>query len=263
MATAFWKGAINFGMVVIPVKMYVATKKERPTLHYLHDKCHTRAKQVLYCPKDDEYFTSKETVRGYQYAKGQYVVVTDEELEKLPVKTAHTIDVSGFVDPREIPPLYYYDCHYLEPEDVAVRPYLLLREALRKTKRVGIAKVAFQRQEHLCSLQPMDDILVLNTLHYSYEVRPYKELAPENRELNPDEMKMAVSLIEEMSKDFEPKKYRDEYRVALEKLIEAKLKDEEFKVEEIPEPEAGGDIMAQLKKSIEAAQKEKAKAKSK
>ena len=123
MARAFWKGAINFGMVVIPVRMVVATKSEKPRFHLLHRKCMNRVNQVLYCLVDDEYLDSKEVVRGYEYVKGRYVVMEDEDFEKVPLKTTHTIDISAFVREEEIDPFYYYDAHYLIPEDISGKPF--------------------------------------------------------------------------------------------------------------------------------------------
>jgi DNA end-binding protein Ku len=255
MARAFWKGAINFGMVVIPVRMYVAIRKETPRFHYLHKKCLTRPKQVLYCPEDDEYFSAKETVRGYEYARGQYVVLKERDFETVPVKTTHTIDIAGFVESNEIDPIYYYDSHYLEPEDIGVRPYCLFRDALADTKKVGLAKVAFQRREHLCLIRPMDGVLVLQTMHYHYEIRPWKELVPGGQELRPEELKMAKSLINEMATDFKPERYKDEYRIALEKMIRAKVEGEEVVVGEEKKAEKVPDLMSALRESLETARK--------
>ncbi|MBI2869882.1 MAG: Ku protein [Chloroflexi bacterium] len=257
MPRAFWKGAISFGMVVIPVKMYVATESRAISFHLLHKKCLTRPRQVLYCELDNEYFGVKDTVRGYEYAKGQFVVLTESDFEKVPIRTNHTIDIMGFVRASEIDPVYYYDSHYLEAEAIGLKPYSLLREVLKKTGRVGIAKVSFQKREHLCSVEPREDILVLHTIHYSYEVRPVGELAPPRQELSASEMEMASALVNAMTRDFTPADYRDDYREALEKVIEAKVQGREVTAPkpvtvEIP------DLMAALRASIEAAQSRQA-----
>ena len=131
MAKAFWKGAISFGMVSIPVKMYVATTSHVMNFHLLHKKCLTRPKQVLHCEEDNEYFGIKETVRGYEYGKGQYVVLKDSDFNKVPVRTTHIIDIVGFVKDEEIDPLYFYGSHYLEPEEFAVKPYFQCHKKLR------------------------------------------------------------------------------------------------------------------------------------
>jgi len=255
MARAFWKGAINFGMVVIPVRMYVATKIETPRFHYLHKKCLTRPKQVLYCEKDDEYFSTKETVKGYEYAKGHYVVLTDADFDNVPIKSKHTIDIMGFVQSEDIDQIYYYDSHYLEPEEIGTRPYCLFRDTLTDTNKVGLAKVAFQRREHLCSIRPMEGILVLQTMHYQNELRPWKELEPEKEELKPDELRIAKSLVNEMTIDFKPEEYKDEYRLALEKVIKAKLQGKEVVTVEEKKAEPAPDLMAALRESLEKAKK--------
>lgn len=258
MAKAFWKGAISFGMVSIPVKMYLATVSQPLAFHLLHKKCLTRPKQVLYCQQDNDYFSSKETVRGYEYTKGQYVVLEDSDFEKVPVKTAHTIDIVGFVKAEEIDPIYSSGSHYLEPEEFSVKPFCLLREALRKTERVGVAKVTFQRREHLCSLRPMDSILVLQTLHYSGEIVPHSEITVPDVKVIPSELEMAESLIGVMVRKFHPEDYQDEYRRALKDIIKAKIHGEEIKVLEMPKYEEIPDLMSALKASIETATKETA-----
>lgn len=254
MARAFWKGAISFGLVVIPVKMYVATESKSLGLHLLHRKCLTRPKQVLYCGVDNEYFDSKQTVKAYEYTKGQYVVLDESDFKKVPVKTTHTIDILGFVNSQEIDPIYYYGSHYLEPEELAVKPYALLREAMRKMGWVGIAKVSFQRRENLCCLRPMDGILALHAMHYKDEIFPRSELAPPEQKLSPEEVEMAVSLVKTMAKVFQPEEYKDEYRQALKTIIEAKIKGEEIKVPKAPKIEIP-DLMSALRASIEAARK--------
>ncbi|MBI2832258.1 MAG: Ku protein [Chloroflexi bacterium] len=252
MARAFWKGAISFGMVVITVKMYVATESKTLSFNFLHKKCLTRPKQMWYCEKDDVYFTPAEMVKGYPYAKGQYVVLKESDFEKVPVRTTHTIEVFGFVDSQEIDPIYYYASHYLEPEELGVKPFALLREVLLKTRKIGLAKVSFQRREHLCALRPLGDILALHTMHYQDELRSPAELAPPAQKLKSQELEMAEALVAEMTKKFEPSAYKDEYRVALEKMLEARVEGGEIEAIEAPKIEAQ-DLMAALRKSIEAA----------
>lgn len=257
MPRPFWKGVISFGLVAIPVKMYVGAESKTLSFHLLHKKCLTRPKQVLHCDADDEYFSSKDTVRGYEVAKEQYVVLDDDDFSKVPVKTSHAIEIAGFVEAKEIDPLYYYGAHYIEPEELGVKPFHLLRQALEKTGRVGVAKVAFQRREHLGCLRPLQDGLALHTLHYQSEIVPRKELAPPEAEIAAAELDMAVSLINAMARSFRPEDYRDEYQDALRKLIEAKVKGEKIVAPAVPKVEIG-DLMAALRASIEAARKEPA-----
>ena len=184
MARAFWKGAISFGMVNIPVRMYIATVNKTPSFHLLHKKCLTRPKQVLYCEKDEEYFKKEDTVRGYEYAKGQFAVLKESDFEKVPVRTTRSIEIVGFVGAEEIDPIYFYDCHYLEPEDLAAKSFCLLRDSLRQAGRFGIARVSFARREHLCCLRPKDSLLFLHTMHYADEIIPEGEIHVPEKEVD-------------------------------------------------------------------------------
>jgi DNA end-binding protein Ku len=257
MPRAFWKGVISFGLVAIPVKMSVGAETKTLSFHLLHKKCLTRPKQVLRCEKDDEYFGIKDTVRGYEVAKEQFVVLDDADFEKVPIKTSHAIEILGFVDAKEIDPIYYYGVHYLEPEELGAKPFRLLREALVKTGRVGIGKVSFQRREHLVCLRPHEDIIMLHTLHYNTEILPREEAAPPKTKVAAAELDMAVSLVKAMAKSFKPEEYRDEYEEALKKVVEAKVKGEKIIAPAMPKAELG-DLMAALRASIEAAKKEPA-----
>jgi DNA end-binding protein Ku len=256
MPRAFWKGVISFGMVAIPVKMYTATEAASTVaFHMLHNKDMTRVKQVLFCPKDNDYVNRTDTVKGYEFTKGQYVVLTDSDFEKIPLKTAHAISISRFVEAKEIDPTLYSGAHYLEPEELGAKPFRLLSEALRKTGLVGVAKVVLQRREHLCCVRPLGDILALDTLHYANEVVPPSQFSPPAAETSDGELDMAVSLIKVMAGHFEHEKYRDEYRSALRELVDAKIKGQKIVTPETPRIEIG-DLMASLRASIEAARKE-------
>ena len=254
MAKAFWKGVISFGMVVIPVKMYVATEPRTLNFHLLHKKCLTRPKQVLHCERDEEYFTINETVRGYEYAKDQYIVLEEKDFKKVPVKTAHSISILGFAEAREIDSIYYQNSHYIEPEELGAKPFALLKEVLARTGRIGIAKVTFQRREHLCALKPLDSIMVLHSLYYHDEILSHNELNPPQTQLTEAELEMATSLVKAMSTSFKPEQYKDEYRKALQEMVEAKLKGVEIKVTQEPKVEIP-DLMAALKASITATKK--------
>ncbi len=254
MPRAFWKGVISFGMVAIPVRMSIATETKTLSFHYLHKKCLTRPKQVLYCPEDEIYFNVSETVRGYEYAKNQFVVFEEGDFDKVPVKTTHSIDIIGFVKAEEIDTIYYSGSHYLEPEELGVKPFALLKTVLEKTGMVGIAKVAFQRREHLCCLRPMDKIIALHTLHYKEEILPSDELSPQEPKLAPAELTMATRLVEAMTTNFKPNEYRDEYSLAIKEMVDAKLKGVEIKAPEIPKVEIE-DLMKALRASVTAAGK--------
>jgi len=254
MPTSFWKGVISFGMVAIPVKMSIATESKTLTFHYLHKKCHTRPKQVLYCAEDKEYFNISETVKGYEYSKNQYVIFEEEDFDKVPVRTTHAIEIINFVKAREIDTIYYSDSHYLEPEKLGVKPFALLKMVLEKTGMVGIAKVTFQRREHLCCLKPLDKILILHTLHYKQDILPRDDLTPPEQKVSTAELEMATKLVDAMTSTFKPEEYRDEYSLALQNMVDAKLKGVEIKAPEIPKIEFE-DLMTALKASVVAAGK--------
>jgi len=256
MAKAFWKGVISFGMVVIPVKMYVATETKSISFHVLHKKCFTRPKQIWHCDQDDEYFSSNETIRGYEYAKDQYIILDEEDFKKVLIKSAHSINIFGFVTEQEIDPKYYQNSHYLEPESLGAKPFSLLNAVLTKTKRVGIAKVTFQRREHLCALRPLDNILALHSLFYSDEILNHSDLIQSDQKHTNEEMEMATSLINAMTTPFKPEEYRDEYKKSLKKMIEAKMKGIEIKVPEEPKIIIP-DLMAALKASLTEAKKKR------
>jgi DNA end-binding protein Ku len=252
MPKAFWKGVISFGMVVIPVKMYVATEAKTLSFHLLHKKCLTRPKQILHCEKDEEYFNLKDTVRGYEYAKDQYLVMDENDFQKIPLRTAHTIDIQGFVAAGSIDPLYYQNSHYVEPEELGFKPFALLNQVLSKSDRVGLAKVTFQKREHLCVLRPREDLMVLNTLYYQDEIISQPKSKRAKPVLNEAEQKIAASLVDAMTVPFDPAAYQDKYAVALKEAVESKLKGVAVPTQPEPEPEIA-DLMEALKASLAAA----------
>jgi DNA end-binding protein Ku len=254
MAKAFWKGVISFGLVTIPVRMSLATRSKTLSFHYLHKKCLTRPKEVLYCPEDEEYFNTSETVRGYEYAKNQYVVFDDDDFKKVPVTTTHSIEITGFVNAKEIDPIYYSTSHYLEPEELGLKPFTLLKTVLENTGVVGIAKVAFQRREHLCCLRPLDKILALHTMHYKQDILPTDPFSFPEQKLTAAELTMATKLVEAMTTDFKPGEYHDEYSLAIKKMVDAKLNGVEIEAPEIPKVEIE-DLMKALRASVAAAGK--------
>lgn len=255
MARAFWKGTISFGLVSIPVRMFVGTEAHPIAFHLLHKKCLTRPHQVLHCDKDNEDLTIKDTVKGYEYVKDQFVVLDEKDFANVPVKTTHTIEIAGFVRSVEIDAQYYNGIHYLEPDKMGEKPFLLLREALVKTERVAVARVAFAQREHLCCLRPTEDSIILHTLFYDDEILPHSELAPKQQTIKPEELDMAVSLINVLSKGFEPSEFHDEYKVALRALIEAKLRGKPIAAAPAEAPAEIPDLMAAMRASIQAAKK--------
>ena len=251
-----WNGAISFGMVVIPVKLFTATESKDISFHLIHEECGSRIKQVRWCPVDEKEVGFDELTRGYEYAKGQHVTLTDEDFEKLPLASRHTIQLSAFVDARQIDPVYYEKSYYLEPTELGVKPYALLMRALEEKGLTAVAKLAIRNKERLCALRPAGGTLVLETLYYPDEIRTERTHLADVK-VSDAELKMAFSLIDAYAEDFAPEKYHDDYREALQEVIEAKLQSREVVEEPEPVPANVTDLMAALRASVAAAKKAK------
>ena len=256
MPRAIWKGSMQFGMVNIPVALYVATEStSKVSFNLLCPDHKSRIKNKRWCPVGEHEVAS--TVRGYEYEKGQYVIFDEDDLDKLPLKSSRAIDIAGFIKEEELPgELYYQNAYYLEPDRAASKPYALLKRTLEKTGRVAIAKFALRERERLVSLHPLDGTLVLNTLHWPDEIRSTEELnVPEDIKVSPAELKMAESLVDMMAMEFDPSDFKDEYKEAVDRVVEAKV-EQRTDLVEAPEPEAEvarGDIIDLLKESVERA----------
>jgi DNA end-binding protein Ku len=265
MPRSIWKGVMSFGMVAIPVRLYLATESSsKVSFNLLCPEHRSRIKNKRYCVEGDHEVAWGDVVRGYEYEKGSYVELTDEDLEKLPLRSSKAIDISGFIKDDELPgALYYQSAYYLEPEKSAEKPYALLNKTLAKTGRVAIAKFALRDRERLVSVRPLDGALLMNTLHWPDEIRSTEDLdVPEDVKVSPAELKMAENLVGMMAAEFEPSEYKDEYKQAVLKLVEAKVQKKE--VIEAPEPEAETtvvDLMSALKASVEKAKKSEVKTK--
>jgi DNA end-binding protein Ku len=258
MARAIWKGAISFGMVTIPVSLTSAAQAKDVSFHLLDKRDETRVRNLRWNAEKEREVPADEIVKGYEFAKGQYVIVEDEDFEKLPVASTHTIEISAFVDAAEIPPAYYDRAYYLEPEELGVKGYALMLDALEEKELVAIGKIAFRQREHLCALRPSEGAIVLETLYYADEIREQPKIP--KVKLGKQELDMAFSLVDLLKTDFEPEQYKDEYREALLDLIEAKREGRKI-VEEKAEPERKViDLMEALKASVQAAQKSQPKA---
>ena len=254
MARAIWSGSISFGMVSIPVKLFGATESKDISFHLLHTTCGTRLKQVRWCPTDEVEVPWSETVRGYEYAKGEYVKLTNEDFEKLPLPSRHVIDLSAFVDESEIDPVYYERSYYLAPDERAEKPYALLLKAMERKGLTALATVTLRNKEQLCAIRPRDGVIMLETLFYPDEVRQ-SEVDTGGAKVSDRELDMADTLIELLRKPFEPDEYHDHYREALSQLIEAKLEGRDV----VKAPQAREtkviDLADALRKSVEAARK--------
>jgi DNA end-binding protein Ku len=259
MAKAIWSGSISFGMVTIPVKLYGATQSKDIRFHLLHATDGARLQQKRWCPTDDAEVPWSETVRGYEYAKGQYVVLTEEDFERLPLPSKHTIDLSAFVEEREIDPVFYERSYYLEPGERAEKPYALLLKALAEKKLSAVATITIRQKEQLCVLRPHEDTMMLETLYYPDEVRLERGVDPSNVKVSDRELDMAFTLIDILRRPFDPAEYRDHYREALAEVIEAKLEGKQVVKAPATREARVFDLADALKRSVEAAKKAKPK----
>lgn len=250
---SIWKGAIAFGMVVVPVSIFTATESKDLRFVTLHTTCHNRLRQKRFCPYHEVEVEQAEIARGYEYAKDQYVVMDEADFENVNVPSSHTIEITRFVDLASIDPIYFERSYALEPDNIGAKPFYLLKQALENTNRVGIAKVTLRQKEHLGCLRPFNHGMLLETMYYSDEIRGNSELdLPEDASaVSKQELEMATMLIDQLSGPFEPQMYRDEYRTVLERTIEAKLTSGQ-PVTAAPVPPKGkiGDLMEALKASI-------------
>src|SRR5581483_4465873 len=257
MPRAIWKGAVSFGMVSIPIKLYSAIEEKDVAFHLVHKKDGARIKQQRYCPEDDAVIEWNDVARGYEIGAGQYVIIEQEDFDKVPVDTTHTIEITDFVPLAQIDPIYYQRTYYLEPDKVGAKPFALLREVLKDSELVAIAKVTLRQKEQLCTLRLYEKTIALETMYYADEIRSTEDLVDTSGiEINERELTMAKSLVEMLKTDFDPTKYHDNYREALLELIEAKAEGQEIKR---PQPAAGKitDLMEALRTSIEAAKRDR------
>jgi DNA end-binding protein Ku len=259
MPKAIWSGSISFGMVTIPVKLYGATQSKDIAFHLLHATCGTRLQEKRWCPTDDIEVPWSETVRGYEYAKGQYVTLTEEDFERLPLPSKHSIDLSAFVEEREIDPVFYERSYYLEPGERAEKPYALLLRALAEKKLSAVATITIRKKEQPCVLRPHEGTIMLETLYYPDEIRMERGVNLDNVKVSDRELDMAFTLIDILRRPFDPSEYHDHYREALAELIEAKLEGKQVaKAPATREPRVF-DLADALKRSVEAAKKAKPK----
>jgi DNA end-binding protein Ku len=253
---AIWKGAVSFGLVSIGVRLYSATEEKDIRFHQVHRTDGGRIKYKRVCSIDGEEVTYDDIAKGYDLGGGEMVILTDEDFAELPLTTSHAIEVLEFVPAEQVDPILYAKAYYLEPEGTASKPYALLREALNDVDRVAIVKVALRQREQLATLRVKDNVLVLNTMLWPDEVRtPDFDFLDEDITIRPQEKAMAESLIDSMAGDFQPDQYTDNYREALQEVIDAKVEGRE--VVAPPEEEgaapAAVDLMAALRASVERA----------
>jgi DNA end-binding protein Ku len=258
-----WKGAIQFGLVTIPVKLYVATESRAGvSFNMLHETDKSRIQMKIWCPEDEEIIQRSETVKGYEYAPDKYVVITDEDLEKLPLKTVRSIEIEQFVEREaaEQQTRFVKQAYYIEPDRVGRKAFQLLKEVLQDKGLTAICKFVIRDREVLAAMDPFENTMLLSTLYWPDEIRELGELdlPEEEPEIKPAEKKMAAQLIEAMTGEFDPANYRDEYREALMQVIESKIEGREtVEIEAPEEPTKLVDLMAALQASVNAATKDR------
>lgn len=249
-----WKGAVSFGLVSIAVKLYSATQEKDIRFHQVHKADGGRIKYQRVCSTCGEEVSYDDIAKGYDVGGGEIVVLTDEDFADLPLTSSKAIEVLECVAEEQIDPILYHKAYYLEPDGViGLKPYLLLREALARSERVAVVKVALRQRETLAIVRVRDNVLVLNTMLWPDEIRkPDFEFLDDEVKLRPQEVKMATSLVDSLATDFDPDEFTDSYREALQKVIDAKIgKEEIVEKPEVEEPLAETiDLMEALRKSV-------------
>jgi DNA end-binding protein Ku len=255
-ARAIWKGAVNFGLVTIPVALYAATERANEiTFRQLHRKDESPIDYKRFCEREDVEVPWSEIVKGYEYAKGRYVVITDEDLARARVPATQTYAIRDFVPARSIDDLYFNHPYYLAPAGrAAVKPYALLRDALEKSGRVGVGTIVLRQREHLAALEPAGEALVLTTMRWAYEIRSPERLGLPGHDAGraKREMDLALRLIDSLAREFDARRYKDTYREVLLKVIEAKVKGEAAELPAPERPRRVGDLMKALEQSLRA-----------
>ena len=260
---AIWKGAVSFGLVNIGVKMFAATEERDISFHQVRRSDGSRIRYRRVAEADGEEVAYADIAKGYTLPSGETVVLSDEDFADLPLPSARVVDVLQFVPSDQIDPIYFAKSYYLEPEQPAVKPYVLLRDALDSSGMVGLVKVALRNREQLATLRVRDGVIVLETMIWPDEVREASfAFLDDDVQVRPQEQAMAESLVASMAGDFEPEQYHDDYREALQKVIDAKIEGREV-VETAPAaPDTGQvvDLMAALRASVEAAKRSRGEA---
>jgi len=256
MARAIWKGSISFGLVNIPIALYPATRREELKFRLLRKNDLSPVNYKRVAEKDGKEVPWNQIVKGYEYEKGKYVVLKDEDFQRVDLEATQTVDIQDFVDQEEIDPMFFYKPYYLEPQKGGDKAYALLRDALKDSKKVGVAKVVIKTRQYLAGVKPEDGVLVLELMHFADELADPETLhVPKKADVRKRELNMAKSLIDSMSSKWNPEKYKDDYREALMEVIEEKVeaggKEIEEKPKKAPKPTKVIDLVSVLQKSLE------------
>ncbi|HJX24554.1 MAG TPA: Ku protein [Chthoniobacterales bacterium] len=257
-----WKGSISFGLVYIPIAVYPATREEKLSFRQLRRTDLSPIKYKKVAEADSKEVAAEEIVKGFEYERGRYVVLSDEDFEKVKIESTHSIDITDFVDLHQVDPKFFYKPYFLEPQKGGEKAYALLHKALSGTGKIGVAKVVISNREHLAAVKPDGLFLILELMHFASEILTAEELnRGPSTALNEKELKMAQALIDSMSSDWEPEKYRDEYRTAMLEVIEQKAKNKKIPARAIAPPPSTNvvDLVKVLQESLNRSQSVKVK----
>jgi DNA end-binding protein Ku len=252
MASSVWKGIISFGLVSIPIRLFVAARAKRTYLHQIHDKCNTRLKQPLYCPTCERIVDRSEVIKGYEYETGQYVLVSPDEIKKITPASGKTMEILTFLNENEVDPIYFESSYFALPDQKAEKPYALLLKALTDTKKVGVAKVTMHQREYTVFIRAREGGITLHTMFYPNEIAQVEGYGRRyETKLRPEEVKLAEQLVQSLTAPFKPEQYHDEFQEQLNALIQSKLKGKAVSVPEKPGKKAPViDMMEALKRSL-------------
>jgi DNA end-binding protein Ku len=255
MASATWRGSLSFGLLTIPIRLYPAARRQRTYLHQLHNACHTRLKQPLFCPTCNRIVNRDEVVKGYEFEEGQYVLVDQEDLKKITPKSGKVMEILAFVNQDQIDPVYMDSSYEALPEKDVDKPYQVLLKALEDTNMVGIAKVTMHQREYTVFIRPRNHGITIHTMYFQNEIRDVEGYGqkPKDLQIKPQEIKLAEQLIESLSEDFKPQLYHDTFQEQLKALVESKEKGRTFTGKAAPKRAKVIDMMDALKKSLEQA----------
>src|SRR4030088_2933176 len=258
MARAIWKGSISFGLVNIPIALYPATRREDLKFRLLRQTDLSPVNYKRVAEEDGKEVPWDQIVKGYEYEKGKYIVLKDEDFQRVDIEATQTVDIQDFVEQKEIDPIFFYKPYYLEPQKGGDKAYVLLRESLKETGKVGIAKVVIKTRQYLAGVKPEDSVLVLELMHFIDELADPNQLhVPKKLEVGKREMDMAKALIGSKSSKWNPQKYHDDYREAVMKVIEEKVEHGGEEIEEkpkkAPKPTKVIDLVSVLQQSLEKA----------
>ncbi|WP_273850105.1 Ku protein [Guptibacillus spartinae] len=252
-----WKGAISFGLVNIPVKLYAATEDKDIKMRYLHKECHTPIQYEKRCPTCDRPLESEDIVRGYEYEDGKFVIMEKDEIEALAHEKNKSVEIVDFVELSDIDPIYFNRSYFIGPNEQGTKPYMLLKQAMEESGRIGLAKITIRSKEHLAAVRVYDKGLILETMYFPDEVREIGNVPdiPEELEVSDKEKKLAKQLIEQLTTKFDPSQYKDERREAMMALIESKISGNEIKVVEEKPKKNVADLMDALQASLDTSPK--------